>query len=386
MYFYSYIILGAGFSGSVLAERIAVGLGEKVLLIENRRYPGGNCYDYKDENGLIIHKFGPHLFHTNNKEVFDYLSRFTKWLNYTHKVLVCIDDKKIPLPFNFNSMDKLFELNKAKEFKKKLLLQYKENEKVPILNLLENKDEDLRYLAKFIYEKIFLNYTIKQWGIKPQELDISVSARVPIFVGYDDRYFNDEYQGVPLCGYTEIFKNMLSHHNIELLLNTDFKNIGFLKDGKIYILGREYKGKLIYTGSIDELFGYKFGRLKYRTLNMEFEELETGYFQESAVVNYPNDYDFTRITEFKHIHPVKTDKTVILKEYPKDAVSDEEIRYYPFFTKESAKQYEKYKNIAKDYSNLILLGRLAEYKYYDMDDAVERALKVYNDIKGVNRL
>ena len=179
---------------------------------------------------------------------------------------------------------------------------------------------------------------------------------------------------------------MLSHHNIELLLNTDFKNIGFLKDGKIYILGREYKGKLIYTGSIDELFGYKFGRLKYRTLNMEFEELETGYFQESAVVNYPNDYDFTRITEFKHIHPVKTDKTVILKEYPKDAVSDEEIRYYPFFTKESAKQYEKYKNIAKDYSNLILLGRLAEYKYYDMDDAVERALKVYNDIKGVNRL
>ncbi len=374
-----YIIVGSGFSGSVLAERIAARLNEKVLLIEKRGHIGGNCYDYKNENKIIIHKYGPHLFHTNNKEVFDYLSKFTKWSNYIHKVLAYIDGVKIPLPFNFNSINKLFKPDKADKIKKKLLLHYKENTKVPIFELLENDDEDLKYIANFIYEKIFLNYTIKQWGKCPEKIDKSVSARLPVFIGYDDRYFSDEYQGVPLNGYQELFKNMLSQPNIKLLLNTDFQNICSIKEDKIYIYGKEYKGRLIYTGPIDELFGYKYGRLEYRTVNMEFEELETKYFQESAVVNYPNDYDFTRITEFKHIHPIEigTDKTIILKEYPKDAVSYEDIRYYPFFTKESAELYDKYKNLAKGYDNLILLGRLAEYKYYDMDDVVERALEVY---------
>lgn len=382
MFDYKYIIIGAGISGSVLAERIVSCLNEKVLLIEKRNHAGGNCYDYKDKSGIIVHKYGPHLFHTDNKEVFDYLSKFTEWRNYNHKVLAYIDGKKIPLPFNFNSINKLFKPEKADKFKDKLLLHYKENIKVPIFKLLENHDEDLKFLANFIYEKIFLNYTIKQWGKNPKELDASVSARVPVFIGYDDRYFNDLYQSVPLNGYTELFKNMLNHPNIKLSLNTDFKNISSLKEGKIYIYGKEYKGLLIYTGPIDEIFGYKFGRLKYRTIKMEFEEHKTKYFQESAVVNYPNEYEFTRITEFKHIHPAETDKTVILKEYPKDALSDEDIKYYPFFDDENGERYKKYSRLAKDYRNLILLGRLAEYKYYDIDDAVKRALEVYEKINN----
>lgn len=377
MYFYPYIIVGSGFSGSVIAERIASGLNKKVLLIEKRSHIGGNCYDYKNEDGIIIHKYGPHIFHTENKEVFDYVSKFTIWRNYVHKVLAYIDGVKIPLPFNLNSIDNIFKNDIAEKVKKKLLLNYNENEKVHILNLLENKDEDLNFLARFIYEKVFLNYTVKQWGKRPDEMDSFVSGRVPIFIGKDDRYFKEDYQGVPLNGYIGLFKKILNHHNIKLLLNMDFKNIGYLKDGKIYICGEEYKGKLIYTGAIDELFGYKFGNLKYRTIDMRFKKLCLDCFQESAVVNYPNDYEFTRITEFKHIHPAETDKTVILQEYPRDVATESDIRYYPFFNEENTILYKKYKTIAEDYKNLILLGRLAEYKYYDMDDAVERALDVF---------
>ena len=375
------IVVGSGFTGSVIAERIATCLNKKVLIIEKRDHIGGNCYDYRTKEGIIVHKYGPHLFHTNYKDVFDYLSNFTDWQIYHHKVLAFIDGKKVPIPFNFNSIEMLFPNNLAERLINKLLSKYSYDSKVPILELKKEDDKDLKFLAEFIYEKVFKNYTAKQWGKKPEEIDPEVTARVPIFIGRDDRYFNDKYQAVPMEGYTKIFERMLNHPNIKLLLNTDFREVMKvdLDTKKIYFLGQEFKGKVIFTGMIDELFEYKFGELPYRSLDLKFETLETEYFQEVATVNYPNNYDFTRITEFKHIHPVKVNKTIILKEYPKDYNPEKDIPYYPVFTEENRGLYYKYKELADKFENLILVGRLAEYRYYDMDDVVKRALEVFEE-------
>ena len=378
---FNYIIIGAGFAGSVIAERIANVLNKKVLVVEKRSHIGGNCYDYKNEDGIIVHKYGPHLFHTNYKKVFDYLSNFTDWYIYHHKVLALIDGKKVPIPFNFNTIEQLFPPLLAKKLEEKLLNKYRYNSKVSILELRKEKDKDLKFLADYIYEKVFKNYTAKQWNLKPEDIDPEVTARVPILIGKDNRYFSDKYQVIPKEGYTRIFERMISHPNIKLMLNTDFREIMKvnLEQKKIYIFGQEFKEKVIFTGMIDELFGYKYGELPYRSLYLKFETLNKEYFQEVATVNYPNDYDFTRITEFKHIHPVKIKRTVILKEYPKNYKPDEDIPYYPIFTKENQDLYNKYKELAKEFKNLILVGRLAEYKYYDMDDVVKRALDIFRE-------
>jgi len=222
---FDYIIVGAGFAGSVIAERIAKVLNKKVLVIEKRNHIGGNCYDYKSKEGIIIHKYGPHLFHTNNKDVFDYLSNFTDWQIYNHKVLAFIDGKKVPIPFNFNSIELLFPKPLAEKLINKLLEKYPYGSKVPILELKKENDKDLKFLADYVYEKVFKNYTAKQWGKRPEEIDPNVTARVPIFIGRDDRYFNDRYQVVPIDGYTKIFERMLSHPNIKLMLNTDFREV-----------------------------------------------------------------------------------------------------------------------------------------------------------------
>ncbi len=377
---FDYIIVGAGFAGSVIAERIAKTLNKKLLIIEKRRHIGGNCYDYKDENGIIVHKYGPHLFHTNDKQVFDYLSNFTDWNIYHHKVLAFIDGRKVPIPFNFNTIEQLFPLTFAQKLQRKLLNRYKYGSKVPILELKKIGDKDLKFLANFIYEKVFKNYTAKQWNMKPEEIDPEVTARVPVFVGKDDRYFNDKYQVIPKDGYTKIFERMLEHPNIKLMLNTDYKeviNIDF-EDKKIYFFGKEFEGKLIFTGMIDELFNYKFGKLPYRSLDLKFETIEKEQFQEVATVNYPNDYDFTRITEFKHIHPAKTDKTTILKEYPKE-YKEGDIPYYPVFTPKNMEKYNQYRELLDNFKQIIPVGRLADYRYYDMDDIVKRALEVFEE-------
>jgi UDP-galactopyranose mutase len=374
-----YIVIGAGFAGSVIAERIANVLNKKVLVIEKRSHIGGNCYDYKDENGITIHKYGPHLFHTDDKEVFDYLSDFTEWNIYHHHVLAFIDGQKIPLPFNLNSLYKVFPEVLAQKIENKLLNRYPYNSKVPVLELRKENDGDLKFLANYVYEKVFLHYTAKQWGVKPEEIDAEVTGRVPISISKDNRYFTDKYQAIPKGGYTRIFERMLNHPNIKLMLNTDFKEVMEidLENKKIYFLGQEFKGKLIFTGMIDEFFEYKFGALPYRSLDLKLETVERDYFQEAAVVNYPNDYDFTRITEFKHIHPVESKKTVILKEYPKAYQAGKDIPYYPVFKEESKELYNKYRELSDGFENLILAGRLADYRYYDMDDIVKRALKVF---------
>ena len=377
---FNYLIIGSGFAGSVIAERIANVLNEKVLIIEKRNHIGGNCFDYRDKNGIIVHKYGPHLFHTNNKKVFDYLSNFTDWNIYHHQVLAFIDGKKVPIPFNFNSIKQMFPETLANRLIEKLLKKYKYGSKVPILELKKENDTDLKFLADFIYEKVFKNYTAKQWNKKPEEIDPEVTARVPVFIGTDNRYFNDKYQAIPTEGYTKIFENMLNHPNIKLMLNTDYKEVIDIdfENKKIYFFGQEFKGKLIFTGMIDELFNYKFGELPYRTLDLRFKTVEKEKFQEVATVNYPNNYDFTRITEFKHIHPVKTDKTTILYEYPKEYKKGD-TPYYPVFTPENRQIYNKYREYAQDFESIILVGRLADYRYYDMDDIVEKALDVFEE-------
>ncbi|NLO17318.1 MAG: UDP-galactopyranose mutase [Arcobacter butzleri] len=375
-----HIVVGAGLAGAVIAEQIATKLDKKVLLIEKRNHISGNCYDYKDENNILIHKYGPHLFHTNNKEIVEYLSQFTTWNIYNHEVLCFIDGKKVPIPFNLNTLYEVFPKSKAKSIEDKLLQNYDYNSKLPILELKKSSDSELSFLADFIYEKIFKNYTAKQWGMKPEEMDTAVTARVPIFVGRDNRYFNDTYQLAPKHGYTKMIANMLNHKNIKLMLNTDFAEICQIKDKDFYLFGNKFDGKVIYTGAIDELYNYKYGELPYRSVDMKFETIEKEFYQEKATINYPNDYDFTRITEFKHIHPINSNKTTILKEYPQEYKRGENIPYYPIFTDENQRKYDQYLEYSKNFTNLILVGRLAEYKYYDMDDVVKRALEVYREI------
>lgn len=373
------VIIGAGFAGAVLAERLASQQNKKVLLVDKRQHVGGNCYDYKDDNGIIIHKYGPHLFHSNLRHVWDYLSQFTEWDIYQHKVLACIDGKPVPIPFNLNTLYEVFPDSMARRMEEKLLDEYEYNSKVPILKLKQSTDKDLQFLADFVYEKIFLHYTMKQWGMKPEEIDGAVTARVPIFIGRDNRYFNDEYQGVPKKGYTDIFNNMLNHPNIKLMLNTSAKEILELTDGKIKLMGMPFDGKVIYTGLLDDLFDYKFGELPYRSVDMRFESIPKKDYQDAATVNYPNNYEFTRITEFKKVHYADVPNTTILKEYPQPYKRGENTPYYPIFTEKNQEMYGKYADEAKKYNQLILVGRLAEYRYYDIDDMVERALQIYEN-------
>ncbi|MBC7101554.1 UDP-galactopyranose mutase [Methanothermobacter tenebrarum] len=374
---FEYIIVGAGLAGSVMAERIANILDEKVLVIERRNHIGGNCYDEIDKTGIIIHKYGPHIFHTNYRDVFKYLSQFTEWREYQHYVLGFIDGKLAPLPFNLNTLHKLLPESLAKPLEKKLLKKYNYGERIPILKLLKEDDRDLKFLANYIYEKVFLNYTIKQWGLKPDEIDGKVTERVPILLSRDNRYFQDKYQGVPQDGYTKMIQNILDHENIKIMLNTSHEEILQIKKDKILFMDKKYNGKVIFTGKIDELFNYRYGRLPYRSLDLKFKKLDQEWYQEAATINYPNDYDFTRITEFKHIHPAETKKTIILKEHPQEHIEGKNEPYYPILTPENQETYKKYKKLAENHRNLVLLGRLAEYRYYNMDEIVKRAFKVF---------
>jgi UDP-galactopyranose mutase len=357
------IVVGSGFAGAVSANLLATKHNKKVLVLEEREHIGGNCYDYVDDQGIRIHKYGPHLFHTSNQEVWDYLSKFTQWQKYEHKVLAHIENQNVPIPFNFNTIRLLFTSKEAQELIDTLLTYYSLNTKVPILELKKHSNKKLQKLADFVYNKVFVGYTSKQWGLKPEELDSAVTARVPIFIGEDNRYFNDTYQAVPKEGYTKLFENLLTHPNITIQLSTPF------------VLDPNDKKQIIYTGMIDALFDYRYGELPYRSTIMQLETVSKEFFQEAATINYPNDHDFTRITEFRHIHPSKSKGTTILKEYPQTYEKEKNTPYYPIFTDENQKKYQRYLAHAQEFPNLILLGRLAEYKYYDMDDIVERVLQ-----------
>ena len=379
---YDVVVVGAGFAGSVFAER-AASIGKKVLIIDKRNHIGGNSYDELDDSGILVHKYGPHLFHTNSSQVFNYLSKFTRWDLYFHKVLSYVDSNLVPFPFNLNSLYVVFPPEFAKKLESKLLNLFSFGDKISILDLKNHDDEDLRILFNYIYDKFFLNYTLKQWGLNPDDIDDSVLSRVPIVLNKNNGYFDDIFQGVPSKGYSNLFKRMLDNSNIKVLLNTNFSDIFEIKDSGIFFKEEKFKGKLVYTGMIDELFNFKFGELPYRSLDLKFEKLNISKFQSVATVNYPNNFNFTRITEFKHIHPsTGTDKTIILKEFPIKHDKGKTIPFYPILTERSIELFNKYLEHSKMWDNLILLGRLAEFKYYDMDDIVERALIIFNGLRS----
>lgn len=359
---YKYVIVGSGLAGLTLAERIANDLNEKVLIIEKRSHIGGNVYDSYNEHGILIHNYGPHIFHTNDKEVFDYLSQFTSWHMFWHRVLTYVDGNLIPMPITVETINKLYNLNLSCDE----LEDFLKKQAVPIEEIKTSKDVALSKVGVDIYKKIFENYTKKQWGVDPSELDTSVISRIPVRLNRDTRYFSDKYQGMPKLGYTKMCENMIVNKNIKIILNTDYKEI---------IDEIEYE-KLIYTGPADYFYDYKFGKLEYRSIKFEYETYNMESYQEAPVVNYPNDYEFTRITEFKKLTGQDSKVTTILKEYP----CSEGEPYYPFPTKEYKERYNLYKEESKKDDKVIFVGRLAEYRYYNMDAVVRRALYIYKDI------
>ncbi|MDQ3751133.1 MAG: UDP-galactopyranose mutase [Acidobacteriota bacterium] len=364
---FDYLIVGAGFAGSVLAERLANGSGKKVLICDKRPHIAGNAFDYYNDDGILIHKYGPHIFHTNSADVFEYLSRFTEWREYQHRVLASVDGMQLPIPINLDTINKLYGLNltafEVEEFFEKLA------EKCDVIRTSE--DVVVSKVGRELYEKFFRNYTRKQWGLDPSELDASVTARVPTRTNRDDRYFTDSYQAMPKHGYTRMFEKMLDHPNIKIMLNCDYREIANQ-------IGYQ---EMIYTGPIDQFFDYRYGKLPYRSLEFKHETHDTETFQNAPVINYPNEQAFTRITEFKYLTGQEHRKTSIVYEFPK-ATGDP---YYPIPRKENADIYAKYKALADITQNVYFVGRLATYKYYNMDQIVAQALTEYGKIVGMKR-
>ena len=394
---YDALIVGAGYAGAVAARRLAEDGNKQVLVLERRGHAGGNAYDCPDASGILIHQYGPHIFHTNDRRVFDYLSRFTKWRRYQHRVIASLprDNPEVvparkttdgrfffPVPFNLDSLKNAFGQKEGERLGQKLLDAYPAQSQVTILELRQNPDPEIAAIADYVYEHVFVHYTRKQWGQTPEEIDPATTARVPVRLSHDDRYFQDAYQGMPLEGYAPMFEKMLDHPNITVELGADALDRLELESGLIKLDGAVFSGPVIYTGQADELFGFRFGPLPYRTLDFGFETLPQDYFQTHGTVNYTVDGDFTRITEFKHLTgQVKPGVTTIMREYSRAYTGKEgEIPYYAVINAGNNALYAKYKALADQYPSLRLLGRLAEYKYYNMDAIAARALALTDEL------
>lgn len=359
---YRFVVVGAGLAGCAMANLLAEKYQEPILVVEKRSHIAGNAYDTYNEHGILIHQYGPHIFHTVHQDVYDYLSRFTDWIPYEHRVLSKVGDKLVPMPISIETINALYDVN----YDEAAFKQYIDSVKIPMDTIETSEDVVLSQAGKDIYEKLFKGYTTKQWGVSPAELDSSVISRIPFRHNHDTRYFADPYQGMPKDGYTEMMKKMLDHPMITVKLNTDYQKI---KDTLSY-------DKLIYTGPVDEYFNYQYGKLLYRSLQFQFETYEQESYQRVAVVNYPNEEDFTRITEFKKLTGQISDVTTIVKEYPCFG----EEPYYPYPTLKHKADFLPYEEAMRKEENVIFIGRLAEYKYYNMDAVVKRALELVESL------
>ncbi len=373
------IVVGAGLSGAT-AARILAEAGYTVIVMDKRETIGGNAFDYIDKNGIMVQPYGPHIFHTNDKEVFDFLSRFTEWNKYEHRVLANIKGKLVPVPFNLTSLKETFSADKAQRIKEVLTEEVGIGEQIPILALTKHENPEIRAFAQYVYYNIFYYYTKKQWGFKPEECGDIIMTRVPVYVSYEDRYFTDEYQYMPRNGFTEMITKILAHPSIQLKLGTDANKVLTLQDGEIYLQGKKFRGQVVYTGCIDELFDYRFGVLPYRSLKFKFRTKKYTSYQKAAVINYTTHARYTRVTEFSKFTCEPKANTVIAKEYPKKFKKGKNIPYYPIPTQANHIFYARYVELAKKYDKLYLLGRLANYKYIDMDVAVKNAIELANQI------
>jgi UDP-galactopyranose mutase len=361
---FDYLIVGAGFAGSVLAERLARGLGLRVLVVDKRPHIGGNAYDRHDDAGILVHPYGPHIFHTNSAEIFEYLSRFTRWRAYQHRVLASVDGQLVPLPINLDTVNRLYGLNLT-SFEMEQWLESLAEKKDHILT---SEDVVVSKVGRDLYNKFFRGYTRKQWALDPSELDASVTARVPTRTNRDDRYFTDTFQAMPLQGYTRMFERMLDHPQIKVMTNTDYREVVDLLPWK----------HMVYTGPIDAFFNYRHGKLPYRSLEFEHVNLPQEQYQAVGTVNYPNDYAYTRITEFKHLTGQRHPTTSIVYEHPR-ADGDP---YYPVPRPENAALYRKYEADGEALTNVTFVGRLATYRYYNMDQVVGQALAAFKRLRA----
>lgn len=359
---FDWLIVGAGFAGSVLAERIASQRGERVLLIDKRAHIGGNAYDRHDEAGVLIHQYGPHIFHTNSEAIFSYLSKFTRWRPYEHRVLAKVDGMLLPIPINLDTVNKLFGLSLDSEGLAAWFAARAEKRE----EIKSSEDVVVATVGRELYEKFFKGYTKKQWGVEPSQLDKSVTARVPTRVNRDDRYFTDSHQYMPTDGYTRMFERMLDHPNIKIMLQTDFEEIRNEVDYR----------RLIYTGPIDEFFEFRFGKLPYRSLQFKHMTLDRPWLQPVAVVNYPQTEAYTRVTEYKHLTGQRHEKTSVTFEYPCDSGDP----YYPVPRAENMELYKRYEKLALAQKDVWFVGRLATYRYYNMDQVVGQALASFRRI------
>ncbi|MBZ9673634.1 UDP-galactopyranose mutase [Mesorhizobium sp. B3-2-1] len=360
---FDWLVVGAGFAGSVLAERIASQRHESVLLVDRRGHVGGNAYDCYNEAGILIHRYGPHIFHTNSQAIVGYLSQFTEWRSYEHRVLAAVDGKLVPIPINLDTINRLYGLDLTSAQLEDFFASRRET----VEDVRTAEDVVVSTVGRELYEKFFRGYTRKQWGVDPSQLSKSVTARVPTRTNHDDRYFSDSFQKMPAGGYTRMFERMLDHPNIKIMLHADFREI------REKIPFR----RLIYTGPIDEYFGWQLGHLPYRSLRFEHVTLDCEQFQPVAVVNYPQTQDYTRITEYKHLTGQQNSRTSLTYEYPTD-IGDP---YYPVPRAENEALYKRYEALSATCSDVWFVGRLATYRYYNMDQVVGQALATFDRIQ-----